>query len=123
MDFDGFVTFCATDDLAATARFYEHVVGLDLALDQGTCRIYRVTPTAFVGFCARDDAPKPDGVILTLLTPEVDEVCDALCRRGAVIEKPPAFNPRYQIRHAFLRDPNGYLIEIQRFEDPAWRGP
>jgi len=22
--------------------------------------------------------------------------------------------------YCFLRDPNGYLIEIQRFEDPRW---
>jgi hypothetical protein len=27
------------------------------------------------------------------------------------------------IYHCFLRDPNGYLIEIQRFLDPAWPRP
>ena len=26
------------------------------------------------------------------------------------------------IYHCFLRDPNGYLIEIQRFLNPAWHG-
>jgi hypothetical protein len=34
--------------------------------------------------------------------------------------KPPTYNERYQIYHLFARDPNGYLIEIQRFEDPRW---
>jgi hypothetical protein len=33
-------------------------------------------------------------------------------------EKPPAANPRYNIYHCFLRDPNGYLLEIRRFLHP-----
>ena len=37
------------------------------------------------------------------------------------IEKGPVFNPDFQIYQMFLRDPNGYLIEIQRFEDPRWQ--
>ena len=37
------------------------------------------------------------------------------------IEKGPVFNRDFQIYQMFLRDPNGYLIEIQRFEDPRWQ--
>jgi catechol 2,3-dioxygenase-like lactoylglutathione lyase family enzyme len=121
--FGGFVTFCRVRDLAATARFYEDVLGLPLALDQGSCRIYRVTPTAFVGFCEGDDAPRPEGVILTFVTPEVDAVCERLRARGVRFEKAPRDNPRFRIYHAFLRDPDGYLLEIQRFDDPHWSGP
>ncbi len=32
-------------------------------------------------------------------------------------------NPEYRIYHCFLRDPDGYQIEIQRFDDPAWPAP
>ena len=46
-DFDAQITFCYTQDLAATARFYEEIMGLLLALDQGTCRIYRVAGARF----------------------------------------------------------------------------
>jgi hypothetical protein len=35
-------------------------------------------------------------------------------------EKAPATNEQYKIYHAFLRDPNGYLLEIQRFLDADW---
>ncbi|HHY55818.1 MAG TPA: VOC family protein [Chloroflexi bacterium] len=113
------VTFLYTADLGETARFYEMVLGLPLVLDQGQCRIYRVSADGFLGFCARSGA-QPSGVIVTLVTPDVDAWCDRLRAQGVVFEKAPAFNPEYNIYHCFLRDPNGYLLEIQRFCDPAW---
>jgi catechol 2,3-dioxygenase-like lactoylglutathione lyase family enzyme len=36
------------------------------------------------------------------------------------IEKRPTMNTTYNIYHFFMRDPDGYLVEIQRFLDPAW---
>ena len=131
---DGAITFLTTRDLERTARFYEETMGLDLTLDQGNCRIYRVSDGGYLGFCQRDDAPEQPGVpeqpagapehlagvIFTIVTQEVDRWYDYLSERGVVFEKPPALNPKYNITHCFLRDPNGYLIEIQRFLDPAW---
>jgi catechol 2,3-dioxygenase-like lactoylglutathione lyase family enzyme len=117
------VTFLYTRDLTATARFYEEVLGLKLVLDQGDCRIYNVSRDGYLGFCRRQEAPEePAGVILTLATTEVDEWHRYLSRQGVIFEKPPALNPNYNIYHCFLRDPNGYLIEIQRFLDPSWPG-
>jgi catechol 2,3-dioxygenase-like lactoylglutathione lyase family enzyme len=113
------ITFLYTRDLTASAEFYESVLGLTLALDQGGCRIYHVCGQAYVGVCQRDDAPlELAGVIFTLVTPDVDGWYAALQARGVAFEKPPAHNPRFQIYHCFLRDPNGYLIEIQRFDHP-----
>jgi hypothetical protein len=37
------------------------------------------------------------------------------------IETSPRHNPQYQIYQMFLRDPNGYRVEVQRFEDPRWQ--
>ena len=54
------ITFLDTRDLARTGDFYERILGLRLARDQGTCRI----------------------------------------------------------DHACVRDPNGYLVEIQQFWEP-----
>lgn len=111
------ITFLYTRDLEATALFYEQVLGLELALDQGDCRIYRVTRDGYVGFCRRAEAPQePRGLILTIVTDYVDSWYAVLQERGATFEKPPAYNPKYGIYHCFLRDPNGFLLEIQRFE-------
>ncbi|MEM7349141.1 MAG: VOC family protein [Chloroflexota bacterium] len=115
------VTFLYTRDLAKTAQFYEETLGLDLVLDQGSCRIYQISKDGYLGFCERAEAPtEPVGIIVTLATQEVDQWHAYLSERGVAFEKPPAFNPTYNIYHCFLRDPNGYLLEIQTFRDPAW---
>jgi catechol 2,3-dioxygenase-like lactoylglutathione lyase family enzyme len=116
------ITFLYTRDLATTAHFYEQILGLPLILDQETCRIYRVSSSGYLGFCQRSDAlQQPDDIIVTLITPEVDQWYSHLSEQGVEFEQPPVFNPRYDIYHCFLRDPNGYLLEIQRFLDPSWR--
>ncbi len=118
------VTFLYTRDLVKTAEFYEEILGLPMVLDQGSCRIYQINADAFVGFCQRIDAPEqPKGVILTFVSQEVDDWHAYLVERDVVIEKPPTFYEEYNIYHCFLRDPNGYLIEIQRFLDPSWPQP
>ena len=117
------VTFLLTADLAATAHFYEDVLGLPLVLDQGSCRIYHVSGNAFIGFCQRADPGEPPGLLFTLVTQEVDAWHDFLLSRNVAIEKPPTLNPQYNIYQMFVRDPNDYLIEIQTFLDPAWPKP
>ena len=115
------VTFLYTRDLEATTRFYEEVMGLTLILDQGSCRIYRISGDSFLGFCQREDTPQPpQGIIFTLVTTAVDAWYEFLRGQGVPFDKPPVRNPTYDIYHCFLRDPNGYLLEIQQFLDPAW---
>jgi catechol 2,3-dioxygenase-like lactoylglutathione lyase family enzyme len=115
------VTFLYTSDLEKTAGFYENTLGLSLVLDQGVCRIYRASGDAFLGFCQHlEAAERPEGVILTLVSQEVDQWHQYLLERDVPIEKAPALYPKFNIYHLFLRDPNGYLIEIQRFLDPTW---
>ena len=117
------MTFIYVRDLHVSAAFYENLIGLPLALDQGSCRIYRVAGDAFLGICQQRDAvdQSPSGaLILTLVTHDVDGWHRYLAERGVVVEKPPQYNPVYNIYHCFLRDPDGYLVEIQRFLDPAW---
>ena len=95
-------------------------------LDQGVCRIYRVSDTGFLGFCTKVTAVGgPSGapalqVVLTLVSDHVDAWYQELLGRGVAFEKPPTLNTQFNIYHAFLRDPNGYLLEIQQFLDPAW---
>ena len=113
------ITFLDTRDLARTADFYERILGLRLARDQGACRIYHVSGDAYLGFCQRSDAPEePRGVVFTLVTDRVDEWCTHLRAQGVEFVKEPADNPPYRIYNAFVRDPNGYVIEIQRFWEP-----
>src|SRR5262245_54533819 len=113
------ITFLETRDLARTADFYEGLLGLRLARDQGRCRVYHVSGNSYLGFCETAGAVAPaSGLTFTLVTDEVDEWCRYLAEAGVEIVKAPADNPPYRIYNAFVRDPNGYLIEIQRFWEP-----
>ena len=120
-EFDQFVAFYYTNDLKATANFYTQKIGLELALDQGSCQIFRVNDKSFIGFCEnRKKLPAPDTCIITFVTEFVDEVFEDLKQTGIEIIKAPAFNPDYNIYHCFIKDPNGYKVEIQKFLDPRW---
>ena len=118
--FDAQITFCYTKDLDATARFYEEMVGLTLTLDQGGCRIYRTAESAYLGFCGRIEAERPSGVILTLVTDDVEGWHARLVAAGVAVDQAPRHSDEYGITHAFYRDPAGYRVEIQRFDDPEW---
>lgn len=117
------ITFLYTRDLKTTSYFYEYVIGLELILDQGTCRIYRICSGGYLGFCEQDGAKtEHEDIIFTLVTNEVDRWHRYLLSRGVEMEQPPVHNPAYNIYHLKFRDPNGYLLEIQRFDNPAWDG-
>jgi len=82
------VTWVYTEDLDDTAGFYAGVVGLTQVFDQGTCRIFQVTPTSFLGVCrARPGRQvEPRGVVITFVCPDtagVDEWHRRLAEAGA----------------------------------------
>lgn len=115
------ITFLYTRDLTASKHFYEDKLGFKLWLDQGSCRIYSVCGHAYLGLCQQEITSVPSSqnqsnIIFTLVTQQVDEWYEYLKERGVEFEKTPTLNQKYNIYHCFLRDPNGYLIEIQRFE-------
>lgn len=119
---DSQITFIYTQNLTQSADFYERLLSLPLWLDQTTCRIYQLTNSAFLGICQVSNTSKgklienPPNLIITIVTQEVDAWYQTLSARGVIFDSPPSYNPTYRIYHCFLKDPNGYLIEIQRFE-------
>lgn len=119
--FDAGITFCYVPDLAPAARFYGELLGLPLAVDQGTCRIYRIAADAYLGVCERAEPPPETGsVLITLVTDDVDGVHERLVAADVPVDQPPQDNETYGIYHAFYRDPAGYRVEVQRFYDPGW---
>ncbi|NWF55582.1 MAG: VOC family protein [Syntrophaceae bacterium] len=122
--FDQFVSFIYCEDLEKTCQFYEKIIGLEMVLDQGPCRIFRVAPNAFLGVCVQMDPPKEKkGIIITFVTKEVNGWYEYLKQFPLVFEKTPQFNDKFNIYHLFVRDPAGYLVEIQEFKDPKWPQP
>ncbi|MCP3976017.1 MAG: VOC family protein [bacterium] len=117
------ITFLSVEELPRSAAFYGETLGLSLVVDQGDCRIYRVTDDAYLGVCTRPGRTETEGVIVTLVTDDVDGWHNQLVTAGVECVQPPSSHPKYAIYQAFYHDPDGHLIEIQRFGDPEWCRP
>jgi len=111
------ITFFYYRDLPAAMRFYEDILGLALAIDQGWCKIYRICGTAHVGLVDeargmhRASAVKP--VQLCIRVDDVEAWYDY-----AKAQDLPALSALFEnaalgIRAFVFDDPEGYQIEIQ----------
>jgi catechol 2,3-dioxygenase-like lactoylglutathione lyase family enzyme len=116
------ISFLYVSDLEQSHAFYADALGLPLAVDQGDCRIYRVNDGAFLGTCVRPDRMSVGGMITTIVTDDVEGIHERLATAGADVVTPPEHSEQYRITHAFYRDPDGHLLEVQRFDDPDWAG-
>jgi catechol 2,3-dioxygenase-like lactoylglutathione lyase family enzyme len=115
------LVFLYTDDLPRAATFYGQVLGLPLAMDQGSCKLFRTSPGAILGVCDlahRERGTK--GITVSFLVEDVDATYAALVAKGVAFEGPPRTAMSGQVRGAFFRDPDGYRLEIQSFTDPGW---
>ena len=111
------ITFLYYRDLPTAMRFYEDVLGLPLAIDQGWCKIYRICPGAHVGLVDEAKgmnkwaAVKP--VQLCIRVADVDAWYAYACH-AEVDELSELFvNDEIGIRAFVFNDPEGYQIEIQ----------
>ena len=113
------ISFYPTTDLEACRDFYGQLLGLALARDQQTCLIFKVHQTSYLGFCQHQETlPYHKGLIITLVTADVDGIYQRFKTQGIMMEEVPKLNEYYGIYHFFARDPNGYRLEIQRFLEP-----
>jgi lactoylglutathione lyase len=120
------LVFFYYNDLPAAMRFYEQVLGLPLTVDQGFCKIYRITSHSFVGLVdGVDGTHKPNPikpVILSFVVPDVETV-DAwhahLVAHGVTIFRPLGTSQRIGVHGFMALDPEGYTLEFEAFLRPA----
>lgn len=101
-----------TDDVAAMAAFYERLLGDQPVASSDSVAIFMAGETKI--FIHKTYEPGPDELPphnhVALMVPDVDIACDALVGRGLLLEVPA--QDFYWGRSAYLRDPDGNLIEI-----------
>jgi predicted enzyme related to lactoylglutathione lyase len=111
------ITFLYYRDLAAASRFYEDVLGLTLAIDQGWSRIYRLCAGAHVGLVDetkgmhRAHPVKP--VQVCLRVPDVEAWHAWIASQGVAGLSAVKQNDALGIRAFVFEDPEGYQIEVQ----------
>lgn len=117
------ITFFYYRDLAAAMRFYEDVLGLGLAIDQGWCKIYAICPGAHVGLVDEAKgmnkwaADKP--VQLCIRVPDVDAWYAYAKAKDLDALSDLFINDQIGIRAFVFNDPEGYQIEIQSATRPG----
>ena len=111
------ITFLYYRDLATAMRFYEDILGLPLAIDQGWCKIYRIADGAHVGLVDETRGMnnwQPEKCVqLCIRVPDVD-AWYAYAQEEALDGLSALFvNDALGIRAFVFNDPEGYQIEIQ----------
>lgn len=115
------ITFTYTTDLPAASRFFSDVLELELAVDQGACHIFKLTDTSFIGVCDLPDRPyEQAGLTITIVSDDVDGWHDFLTSKGVAFVRDPDHSDRFGVYSSLFLSPDGYRIEIQRFDDPDW---
>lgn len=111
------ITFLYYRDLPAAMRFYEDVLGLALAIDQGWSKIYRVTADGYVGLVDetrgshRAHPVKP--VQLCIRVADVEAWHAWVATQDVADLREIKSNRELKIRAFVFTDPEGYQIEIQ----------
>lgn len=111
------ITFLYYRDLPRACAFYERVLGLTLAIDQGWSKIYRIAGQAHVGLVdetrgmhrAADTKP----VQICIRVPDVDAWHAWAAAQGVEALTSPRSSEALRIRAFVFNDPEGYQIEVQ----------
>lgn len=117
MDIQKLITFLPTDCLDTTTNFYQKNFNLELFKDQGDCRIFKISENAYLGFCEREFEITKGKILLTFIVEDVVQMHEYFSVRTDLIITNVVQNEKYNILHFFITDPNGYLVEIQKFLD------
>jgi predicted enzyme related to lactoylglutathione lyase len=115
----GLITFFYYRDLKRAADFYQRVMGFKLVQDQKWAKIFQVAENAYMG-CVdgsvgyhKPSDTKP--VMLTVVVEDPDEWYRHFRKHGVETISEPHDDKELDLRIFLLRDPEGYVIEIQKF--------
>ena len=115
------IVFLYYKDVPAAQRFYEDVIGLTLAVDQGFSKIYQISPTSFIGLVDESQglhrASEAKAVTVSFVTEQIDEWYAYLRSKGVKMRGPVGDATRHPTRGFVAYDPEGYYLEFERFLD------
>ena len=115
------VVFTYYRDLARAADFYANVMGLELVVDQGFAKIFRVTDASYIGLVDSEQgtlkAAETKPVIISFVTPDPQGWHDHLLKQGVKIFMPMYDSQRAGVVGFMAQDPEGYVLEFEWFKD------
>ena len=119
---NGLITFFDYKDLKRATDFYQNIMGFNLIHDQKWAKIFQIVENSYVG-CVdgnvgyhRPSKEKP--VMLTLVVDDPDEWYRHFQKHSIKTINEPHDDKDLNLRIFLLYDPEGYVIEIQKFYQP-----
>jgi len=115
------IIFTYTDDLPRISDFFAQIMELELVVDQGSCHIFRLSDSSYLGVCNLPDRPtEKAAVTITIVSNDVDGWYEFLTAKGIEYVKKPSYSEEFKVYSSLFMSPHGYRIEIQRFGDAGW---
>jgi lactoylglutathione lyase len=118
----GAITFFYYRNLDKAAEFYRDIMGFELVQDQRWAKIFKINENAYMG-CVdgnvgyhKPSVDKP--VMLTIIVDDPDAWYEYFKRRDVETLNEPHDDEALNLRIFLLQDPEGYVIEIQKFYQP-----
>ncbi len=108
------IVFLSTEHREEIVEFYASRLGMIVWIEQEDCTILR-QDNLILGFCQRETADI--GGVITFWFGSNAEVDEEYEKFKDVAEGAPEVNEKYRIYHFFFRDPEGRMLEAQRFLD------
>jgi predicted enzyme related to lactoylglutathione lyase len=119
--FQSQITLLYFRNIEKAFHFYEDVLGLKVRIDQGYGRIYEVSGSALLGVMDEKRGFLQSGqgksIMISLVTDDVDPWYEALEKRGVKMLSEPLTKEDIGIRSFLFEDPEGHILEIQKFLD------
>ena len=108
-------------DLQNAQRFYEDVIGLDLLVDQGWTKIYRIGPSGYFGLVdaqrGMHSFTEKKSVTLSFITSKIDDWYEYLGKQDGVQLRSKKIESAENHRAFVAYDPEGYYLEWNAFND------
>ena len=108
-------------DMEQAESFYGKLLGFEKVLDYGFARIFRLSPSTFIGLVdetkGMHDPSEPKSVTLSFATNEIDQWYKYLNDQGVPIHRALSDSPRIPIQGFVALDPAGYYLEFETFKE------
>ena len=119
--FQSQITLLYFRNIEKAFRFYEDLLGLKVRIDQGYGRIYEVSGRALLGVMDEKRGFLQSGqgksIMISLVTDDVDPWYETLKKKGVKMLSEPLTKEDIGIRSFLFEDPEGHILEIQKFLD------
>ena len=108
-------------DLEKAKKFYGHLLGFEKVLDYGFAKIFRLSPSSFIGLVdetkGMHDPSEPKSVTLSFATNEIDKWYQYLSDERVPMHRPLSESSRIPIKGFVALDPAGYYLEFETFKE------